>query len=126
MDDTQMDTAAEPLTCAVVQLCSTQDVEANLATVSRLVHEAAEAGAQVVATPENTAFLRTDPAAPAPSQGLDGPIVSRLREVARDAGVWLIVGSIQEAVEGESTRYANTSLVMDGTRPDAPITCAYR
>jgi predicted amidohydrolase len=80
----------------------------------------------VVATPENTAFLRTDPAAPAPSQGLDGPIVSRLREVAHDAGVWLIVGSIQEAVEGESTRYANTSLVIDGTRPDAPITCTYR
>ena len=33
---------------------------------------------------------------------------------------------MQEAVEGESTRYANTSLVIDGTVPEAPITCHYR
>ncbi|MDP6946659.1 MAG: carbon-nitrogen hydrolase family protein [Myxococcota bacterium] len=126
MDDTRADNAVDTLACAVVQLCSTQDVEANLRTASRFIREAAAAGAQWVATPENTAFLRTDPTAPAPAQALDGPIVSRLREVAREARVWLLVGSMQEAVPGEAQRYANTSVVIDGTSPDAPITCTYR
>ena len=76
-----------PLAVAVVQLCSNQDVDANLEAACRFIREAGEAGAQVVATPENTAFLRTDSSAVAPKQGLDGPIVSRLREAARDAGV---------------------------------------
>ena len=115
-----------PLTVAVVQLCSNQDVDGNLETACRFIREAGAAGAQVVATPENTAFLRTDPSAPAPKQDLDGPIVSRLRAAAREAGVWLLVGSMQEQVPGEERRYANTSVVIDGTTPEAPITCAYR
>ena len=126
MDVSCSDNAAAPVTCAVVQLCSTQDVEQNLQTAARFIREAGAAGAQIVATPENTAFLRTDPTAAAPTQTLDGPIVSRLREVARDAGVWLIIGSMQEAVPGEDTRYANTSVVIDGTQPEAPITATYR
>ena len=115
-----------PLHVAVVQLCSNEDVENNLATAERLIREAAAAGAQVVATPENTAFLRTEPSAAAPVQTLDGPIVTRLRQVAKEVGVWLLVGSMQERVEGEQTRYANTSVVIDGTSEGAPITRAYR
>lgn len=126
MEETTDSNALAPLTVAVVQLCSNQDVDANLDAACRFIREAAEAGARVVATPENTAFLRTDPSAPAPKQGLDGPIVSRLRAAARDAGVWLLIGSIQERVPGETQRYANTSVVIDGTSPDAPITCTYR
>ena len=125
--NTNTDTQApSPLNVAVVQLCSTQDVASNLDQATRFIREAAEAGADIVATPENTAFLRTDPTAPAPMQGLDGAIVSRLRDVARQSGVWLLVGSMQEQVEGETHRYGNTSVVIDGTHDDAPITCAYR
>ena len=114
------------ITAAVVQLRSTEDVEANLAATDRFVREAAEAGAQLVATPENTAFLRTNPESPAPAQSLDGPIMERFRQTARDTGVWLLVGSFQEAVQGETRRYANTSVLIDGTRDDAPIAATYR
>lgn len=115
-----------PLSVAVVQLCSDQDVAKNLAAAERYILEAASAGAQVVATPENTAFLRTDPSAPAPAQDFEGAIMTKLRAIAEQAGVWLLVGSMQEKVAGESKRYGNTSVVIDGTQPGAPITCAYR
>ena len=113
------------LTCAVVQLCSTQDVEANLATIRRLVSEAAEAGARFIALPENAAFLRTEPEAEAPIQSLEGSIVSAIRELAADVGSWVLLGSFPEAVPGDS-RYHNTSVVIDGTRAEAPITSVYR
>ena len=111
---------------AVVQLRSNQDVEANLGHVERFIREAADAGAELVATPENTPFLRTDPEALAPTEPLDGPIVGRLRAVAAEAGVWLLIGSFQERVEGETRRYHNTSVLVDGTSPGAPIAATYR
>ncbi len=111
---------------AVVQLRSTQDVESNLAEAERFIREAADAGAQLVATPENTPFLRTDPEAPAPIEPVQGPIVSRLRRVAEDVGVWLLIGSFQEQAEGEVLRYHNTSVLVDGTRAGAPISATYR
>ena len=63
------------LNCAVVQLCSTQDVDRNLETIGALVREAASAGADFVALPENAPWLRTVPEAPAPVQSLDGSII---------------------------------------------------
>ncbi len=114
-----------PVNVAVVQLRSTQEVERNLAEAERFVREAADAGAQVVALPENTPFLRTVPEARAPVEPLDGPIVTHLRRVAQRAGVWLVIGSVQEA-SGDPQRYHNTSVVVDGTTADAPIHATYR
>jgi len=42
---------------AVVQLCSTADVEANWRSAEELIRRAAGYGARFVATPENTNFL---------------------------------------------------------------------
>jgi predicted amidohydrolase len=113
------------LTCAVIQLRSTEDIAANLAAAETLVRQAVDAGAEFCALPENTPFLRTSPAAPAPTQGLDGPIISGFRALAGELGIWLLIGSYQERVEGDS-RYYNTSVVIDGTHPDAPVTATYR
>jgi len=59
-------------------------------------------------------------------QSLDGSIVGQLRTLAEQAGVWLVVGSIQEQVIGESERYANTCVVIDGTQKGAPVSATYR
>jgi predicted amidohydrolase len=113
------------LDCAVVQLCSTPDVGQNLADAGRLVAEAAGAGARFIALPENAAFLRTEPTMPAPTQSLEGEIIGTFREMAAEHGVWLLVGSFAEA-RIEDHRYHNTSVVIDGTKPGAPITDTYQ
>lgn len=117
---------------AVVQLRSTEDVEANLAATERFVREAAAAGADLVVTPENTPFLRTRPESRAPVQPVSGAIVARLRALAGELGVWLIVGSFQEEVGpdapggADASRYHNTSVVVDGTAAGAPVAATYR
>jgi len=113
------------LQAAVIQLKATMDVADNLATAERFVREAADAGSQFIAMPENCAFLRTDPKAPAPVQPLDGPIITHFQRVAEDCGVWLLVGSFPEAGPSDG-RYHNTSVLLDGTQAGAPIAATYR
>ena len=114
-----------PLDCAVIQLCSTPDVEQNLRAAARFIAEAAQAGARFIALPENAAFLRTEPSMEAPTQSLEGEIVEAYRAMAKEHGVWLLVGSFAERRDGDH-RYHNTSVVIDGTQPEAPISGTYR
>jgi predicted amidohydrolase len=107
---------------AAVQMCSTDDLAANLAAASRLVEEAARGGASLVALPENFAFLRRE-GAPIPcAQPLDGEIVETLRKLARAHGLWLLGGSFPESVPGEA-RVHNTSVLV---APDGALAAVYR
>ena len=107
---------------AVVQMTSTDDVGANLAATRKFVAAAAEQGAELVALPENFAFLRRE-GMPIPcAQGLDGEIVGTLRELAERHRIWLLGGSFPEAVPGEA-RVHNTSLAL---APDGRIAAVYR
>ena len=107
---------------AALQMCSTEDVAANLAAASRLVEEAARAGATLAALPENFAFLRRE-GAPIPcAQSLDGEIVETLRKLARAHSLWLLGGSFPEAVPGEP-RVHNTSVLV---APDGSLAAVYR
>jgi predicted amidohydrolase len=107
---------------ALVQMTSTDDVDANLAAARALVEEAAARGARFVALPENFAFLRRE-GAPIPcAQGLEGEIVGWLRALARRLGVRLLGGTFPEAVSGD-TRVHNTSVLIS---PEGEIEAVYR
>ena len=107
---------------AVVQMTSTDDVGANLAAARKFVGAAAEQGVQLVALPENFAFLRRE-GMPIPcAQGLDGEIVATLRELAECHRIWLLGGTFPEAVPGDARVY-NTSLAL---APDGRIAALYR
>jgi predicted amidohydrolase len=96
---------------AIVQLCSTDDLAANLAAAEAGVREASERGAGWVALPENFAFMRRE-GEPFPCvQGPDGEIPRALRGWAREHGVWLLGGTFPEAIEGEERVY-NTSVMF--------------
>ena len=110
---------------AIVQLCSTQDRDANLAAVDRFVRQAAAGGAEVVVLPEDATWLGHDRAAPVPMEPVDGPTVAALRRLACDSGVWLILGSFPEQGPGDGRHY-NTTVVIDGTRDGGPVTATYR
>jgi predicted amidohydrolase len=106
----------------VVQLCSGDDVARNLEDTRAAVAQAAERGAQLVALPENFAFLRRE-GAPIPcAQGLDGEIVSALRELARAHGLRILGGTFPEAIPGD-VRVHNTSVLVS---PEGEIEAVYR
>jgi predicted amidohydrolase len=107
---------------AAIQMTSTADAEANLATAERLVEQAAARGARFVALPENFAFLRAEGEPVPQPQGLDGPWLRRMATLARRLELTLLVGSLPEAVEGD-TRVHNTSVVLG---PDGRTLGVYR
>ena len=107
---------------AAIQMCSSDDVAANLRAAAALVAEAAHAGAELVALPENFAYLRRE-GTPIPcAQPLDGPIVEALREWARAHRIWLLGGSFAEAVPRDE-RVHNTSVLLAA---DGRLAAVYR
>jgi predicted amidohydrolase len=98
-------------TAAAVQMTSTADVGRNVARAAELVREARRAGADLVALPENFAYLRTE-GDPAPFRtALDGDVVVELQRLARELRCYLVLGSIPERIRGRSKVF-NTSLLI--------------
>src|SRR5262245_51023515 len=99
------------LRVAAVQMCSTEDVGANLARAGALVRDAASAGAALVGLPENFAYLGSDRdhklgLAEELDGASDGPLLSQMRQLAREARVWLLLGGFPERVAAD--RIGNT------------------
>lgn len=106
------------LRVAALQLCSTADLAANLATCRALSERAAGEGARVIVLPECFPFLGTgerDKLAIAEDLDRGGPIVGMLREIAGKHGVWMIGGGMPEVVPGDPDRAYNTAVVIDPT-----------
>ena len=114
---------------AVIQLSSQDDVAANLARVRELVLEAGRCGAELVALPENFAYMgeeakrleiaeRVD----APNPESEGPIFAALSNAARDARVWLVAGGMPE-LSPDPARPYNTSLLFE---PAGRLVSRYR
>lgn len=97
---------------ALVQMCSTDDLAANMKAAAAYVAESADRGAEFVLLPEMYAFLRREGQAFPHAQTLDGEIIGSLREWAQRHGVRLLGGSFAERVEGQE-RVFNTSVLVD-------------
>lgn len=111
---------------AVIQLNSQEDVEANLGRVRALVLEAGRGGAELVALPENFAFMGEETMKRAIAEEVSdvagGRIVSTLRQLAKEAGVWLVGGGMPER-SPDPDRPFNTSLLV---APDGKLAAQYR
>jgi predicted amidohydrolase len=107
---------------AIVQVCSTDDLNANLASAEKGVLEAADRGAIFVALPENFAFMRREGERFPCAQGPDGEILRSLSAWARTHRIWLLGGSFPEAIPGDDRVY-NTSVMFS---PDGIEVARYR
>jgi predicted amidohydrolase len=107
---------------AVVQMTSTDEVASNLAAAEKWVAQAAELGAELVALPENFAYLRREGTAVPCAQSLDGEIVGSLRNWAERHRIWLIGGTFLETIPGETRTY-NTSVAIS---PRGRVVAVYR
>ena len=100
---------------ALVQTRTPATPEASLAHVLPLVAEAAAGGARFIATPEGVNVLQKDRAQLMPMLRPleEDPVVLGLRQAARDAGAWVLVGSA--LVLREDGKAANRSALVSPT-----------
>src|SRR5690606_1661069 len=107
---------------AAIQMCSGVDPEKNAADMARLVREAAGQGAVYVQTPEMTGAVQKD------RQGLlsvlkgedDDVIVATARELAKELGIHMHVGST--AIALDDGKVANRGFLFG---PDGERICVY-
>jgi predicted amidohydrolase len=112
------------LTAAVIQLSSQDDVAQNLTRAVALIGDAARAGAQLVALPENFAYTGDEDGKRAIAERADGQgaILSRIGEAARTHGVHVVAGGMPEKSEDPSRPY-NSSVLVD---PRGAVVAVYR
>jgi len=92
---------------------SRNDLGRNLQRAVDGIREAAEAGADVVALPENFAFMGSDEGRAGVAQELEGEIFNTLRTAARASSVILLGGSYLVRADGKDPRPFNTSVLLD-------------
>jgi len=109
-------------TAALIQTCSSRDVDRNISEIGAMIREAAAAGADYIQTPEVTTVIETDrkrmPDVIQPEAG--NRALAAYADLARDLGIWLHIGSMAVATDGP--RYANRAFLFT---PDGDIAARY-
>ena len=100
------------LRVALAQISSGPDPVANAALVAENARAAKAQGAQLVVFPEACMRCFGEPLAPV-AEPVDGPWAARIRELAAELGLAIVVGMFSPA-EGEGGRVRNTLLATDG------------
>src|SRR5579871_4587868 len=107
---------------ACVQLRSGDTIAENVRFTSELIRQAAAGGARFIATPENTTLMAPDGGAKL-AQSFDeanDPALPVFAALAKELGVWLLVGSL--AIKVSAGKTANRSFLID---PLGAITARY-
>ena len=105
-------------------MTSTEDVEQNLGRAGAWIARAAELGAELVALPENFAYMREEGGGRSPvAEGPEGPIVGFLRDQAKRHGVLLAGGTFPEEIPDDPERVYNTAVLC---APDGELLASYR
>jgi len=102
---------------------ATNDLEANFETCSTLARAAASQGCSILFLPECFAYIgMAGNDALAVMEPLDGPLMARYRQLAKDTGVWLSLGGFPETGPDADHRY-NTHVLVDS---DGDVRASYR
>ena len=106
------------LPVALIQTRTPASPGAAFAHVEPLIRQAAAGGARLILTPEATNFLIQDRAAREAVLVPDDrdEVVAKLKALAKELGVWLLIGSaiVRSGHEGDD-RAANRSILIDDT-----------
>lgn len=98
---------------ACIQTTATPDLHHDTGVLVAMIREAAGAGAGFVATPEYCAGLDTRDGKmfPVAHEEADHPVLPAMQALARDLGIWLLIGSI--GVKALDGRIFNRSFMLD-------------
>ncbi|TAE83274.1 MAG: carbon-nitrogen hydrolase family protein [Alphaproteobacteria bacterium] len=111
---------------ACIQLTSINDEAHNIALLSRMVEEAVTQGAQLIATPENSFYMRASDRDHVPLAAMHVHAgVLAMQALAIRHGVWILIGSLfvpstEPPLQGG--RWFNRSVMID---PQGRIACHY-
>jgi predicted amidohydrolase len=107
---------------AAVQMVASDDKAANLQEAERWVRAAAAEGARVVALPEVFIWRGNKQLEREFAEPIPGPTSASMAELARELEIYLLAGSILEAIPASAKVY-NTSLLFD---PSGKLLAQYR
>ncbi|MCC5985775.1 MAG: carbon-nitrogen hydrolase family protein [Rhodobacteraceae bacterium] len=109
---------------ALIQMTSSDDPQANCATVLAHLRAAAKAGAQIALTPEDTNCVSTSGShkrAVLATEAED-PTLAAVRAEAAALGLWVLLGSLVLRTDDPNGRFANRSMLIG---PDGAVTARY-
>jgi deaminated glutathione amidase len=109
-------------TAACVQMTSEREFEPNIRAAGDLVRRARDAGAELIMTPEITGMFepKRDRHLAKATDEAANPALAAFRDLAREVGAWLLLGSTPIRIEAE--RLANRSFLL---APDGAIAARY-
>ena len=107
---------------AAVQMLATDDKAVSLAEAEHWLRDAAGQGARLVVLPEVFIWRGNKKLERAVAEPIPGPTSNRLGELAREAKIFLLGGSILEEIPASPKAY-NTSLLFG---PSGNLLAAYR
>jgi predicted amidohydrolase len=109
-------------TAACVQMTSEREFEPNIRAASDLVRRARDAGAEFIMTPEITGMFepKRDRHLAKATDEAANPVLGVFRDLARETGAWLLLGSTPIRIEAE--RLANRSFLL---APDGAVAARY-
>jgi predicted amidohydrolase len=105
--------ASQPFTVACVQVNASNDMDANIKTVSQFVRDAAAKGAELVLLPENVVMMesgRTNTLAKAHAEA-GHPALAAFVDLAKELKIWLHCGSL--AITQENGKLANRTFMLN-------------
>ncbi|MGH7285471.1 MAG: carbon-nitrogen hydrolase family protein [Polyangiaceae bacterium] len=113
-----------PLTVGVVQLSSQDDVTKNMERVRDLSLVARDQGAEMIALPENFAFMGEEEKKREIAEEISGSgeIMTTLKSTAIALGTWIVAGGMPEK-SGDRERPFNTSVLVS---PAGDVVATYR
>src|SRR5260221_692861 len=106
------ETMTGKFTAACVQISAQREFAPNIEATSALIRRARDAGADLIMTPEITGMFepKRDLHLAKARDEAGNPPLAAFRELARETGAWLLVGSL--AIKLEATRPANPSVLI--------------
>ena len=100
---------------AAVQHCAGTDTSTNMATLTRLSHEAAAAGAEIIMWPEAFAYLGSHQGKKEILEPLPhgGPILAQCQQLAQTLNCEMLLGGFHESMPDDENRCYNTSVYLN-------------
>src|SRR5579871_2611630 len=101
---------------ACIQLRCGEDVAENLRSAAGLIRDAKKAGAEFIATPENTSFMAADAGAKLQISRIEGEDTSLQAycALAEELGIWLLIGSLAIKLSAGKTANRSYLIARDG------------